>query len=286
MIAHVAEAGEDRGRVVLGLDASLQPSASAIAAAIRVAQAFQSDIESLIVADRQLFELSAFAFAREIRLSGSARALSQEVIDHDLNLAAAAISRQVRRAAAGAGVGARQRVVSDEFVHAVARTCADLGPWNVVALGEPCTAGHAARIRALFDRVVAATGIVVTAHDAARASGPVIVAIEQVEGLPPMLRAAERLAASTRADVRLLLVRTDAGELDWMEDQARLVLGASGRARLEPSVPARDPAEVAERLRRMGGVFLVAQFGGLTVPADRDMRPLLAGLGCPILLVR
>ena len=49
MIAHVAEAGEDRGRVVLRLGSSGRLSDIALEAAMRVAQAFQSEIESVFV---------------------------------------------------------------------------------------------------------------------------------------------------------------------------------------------------------------------------------------------
>ena len=48
MIAHVAETGENRGRVVLQLG-SAHPSAIALEAAVRIAQAFQSEIESVFV---------------------------------------------------------------------------------------------------------------------------------------------------------------------------------------------------------------------------------------------
>ena len=53
MIAHVASSGEDRGRVVLQLG-SRTPNEVALNAAIRIARAFQSEIESLFVEDQQL----------------------------------------------------------------------------------------------------------------------------------------------------------------------------------------------------------------------------------------
>ena len=57
MIAHVAQTGEDRGRVVLQLRSG-RPSAIALQAAVRVAQAFNSEIESLFVQDQQLLDLA------------------------------------------------------------------------------------------------------------------------------------------------------------------------------------------------------------------------------------
>src|SRR5690349_23094669 len=69
MIAHVAETGENQGRVVLQLG-SVHPSAIALEAAVRIAQAFQSEIESVFVEDEQLFDCAAYNFVREVSLSG------------------------------------------------------------------------------------------------------------------------------------------------------------------------------------------------------------------------
>ncbi len=286
MIAHVAEATEDRGRVVLRLDPSSRPSPIALEAAVRVAQAFQSEIESLVVADQQLFELARFPFAREVQRSGAVGRLSAETLERDIAVAASALCRVVRQVAQRAGVRVRERLVRDEPVRAVSRTCAELGPWNVVALAEPFTARHALSIAEMFASVIAATGIVVTGPRAARMAGPVVVAVEEIDRLPPMLRAAERLAAVARSEIRLVIVHEDPRELDWMEDQARLVLGEFPRVRLEPARPVRGTDEIAERLRRLGGGFLIAQFGGLVVPAEGGLKPLAMALECPLLLVR
>ena len=69
MIAHVAETGENRGRVVLQLG-SAHPSVIALEAAVRIARAFQSEIESVFVEDEQLFDCAAYGFVREVSLSG------------------------------------------------------------------------------------------------------------------------------------------------------------------------------------------------------------------------
>jgi hypothetical protein len=286
MIAHVAEAGEDRGRVVLRLDPAAQPSRIALEAAVRVALAFQSEIESLVVADQQLFELAAFPFACQVSRTGEVQRLSAETLQRDIATAAGALVRAVRQVADRSGVRVRERVVRDEPVRAVARACAELGPWNVVALAEPFSPAHAAALRQLFDTVLGATGIVIAGPRAQRMTGPILVAIEAIDHLPPMLRAAERLAAVSRSEIRLLIVNDDPRELDWMEDQARLVLGAAARITLEPTLPSRGPAEIAERLRRLGGGFLIAQFGGVVVPDAGDLRPLSLALECPMLLVR
>ena len=185
-----------------------------------------------------------------------------------------------------ARVRVRKREARDEPVNAIARTCAELGPWNVVALAEPLGPRHALSLRQLFDTVHGATGIVVAGRRADCGQGPVVVAMESIDRLPGMLRAAERLAAVSRSEVRLVIVQDEARELEWMESQARLALAESPRIQLEPSRPARSTAEVAERLRQLGAGFIIAQFGGLVVPDGGDLRPLSTSLRCPLLLVR
>ena len=61
MIAHVAQSGEDRGRVVIRIGSG-HPSTVALEAAVRIARAFGSDLESLFVEDEQLFDCAAYGF--------------------------------------------------------------------------------------------------------------------------------------------------------------------------------------------------------------------------------
>ena len=148
MIAHVAQTGEDRGRVVLHLKSG-RPNAIALEAAVRVAQAFGSDLESIFVEDEQLFDCAAYGFVREVSFSGTrSRALSLDGMMRDLHLAAQGARRQVEAIARRAEVPLRCRVVRDEPLRALSIACAETGPWNVVALGEPFTGGTGATLQA------------------------------------------------------------------------------------------------------------------------------------------
>ncbi|HVH16950.1 MAG TPA: hypothetical protein VNF72_01505, partial [Myxococcota bacterium] len=114
MIAHVARSGEDRGRDVLQLG-SVNPSAAALEAAVRVARAFQSEIESLFVEDAQLFDCAAYTFVREVSLTGrQRRVMSPAGMTRDLRHAAQAARRQLEALARRAEVPLRSRVVRDE----------------------------------------------------------------------------------------------------------------------------------------------------------------------------
>jgi hypothetical protein len=287
MIAHVAQSGEDSGRVVIQIRSG-NPSAVAMRAAVQIARAFGSDLESLFIEDKQLFDCAAYGFVREISLSGrESRPLSLDSMMRDLHLAAQGTRRQLEVLARAAQVPLRCRVVRDEPLRALTMACAEVGPWNVVALGEPFGADWSAMLKQMLAEVSGTTGIVTVGPRARRVAGPMIVAVEETAELPDMLRLAERLAAVDGAEVVLLLVASSESELAQMEGEARLVVEDREGVRIEPVAVARGAvASMAETLRRLGGGMVICQFGGLVVPDEGDLRPLAAALECPLFLVR
>jgi hypothetical protein len=287
MIAHVAQSGEDRGRVVIQIR-SRHPSAIAMQAAVQVARAFGSDLESLFVEDEQLFDCAAYGFVHEVSLSGrESRALSLDTMMRDLHLAAQGIRRELEALTRKAQVPLRCRVVRDEPLRALTIACAEVGPWNVVALGEPFAAGTSATLKQMLAEVSGTTGIVMVGPRAVRVAGPVIVAVEDTAELPDMLRTAERVAAVDGVEIVLLLVGPGTDELDRMEGEARLVLEDREGVRIaRAAVAPGATAVVAETLRRMRGGMVICRFGGLVVPDEGDLSPLETALECPLFLVR
>jgi hypothetical protein len=287
MIAHVAQSGEDRGRVVLQLG-SAHPSAVALEAAVRVARAFQSEIESLFVEDEQLFDCAAYGFVREVSLSGRRRReFSADGIMRDLHLAAQAARRQLEALARRAEVPLRSRVVRNEPLRALAIACAESGPWNVVALAEPFTGSNCGAIKQMLVEIPGMTGIVMVGPRARRVTGPAVVAVEDTAQLPAMLRAAERLVAVDGGPIVLLLIARDEERLHRMDGETRLVIEAREDVRIEQAAVARgESAVIAEALRRLAGGIVICQFGGLVVPEEGDLRPLASVLECPLFLVR
>lgn len=287
MIPHVAQTGENHGRVVLQLG-SVCPSRIALEAAVQIARAFQSEIESIFVEDNQLFECAAYAFVREVSLTGrQSRAVTADAMARDLRFAARAARRQLASLARRAEVPLRSRVVRDEPLRALSIACAETGPWNVVALAEPFSPGNGSLLRQLMMEIAGTTGLVMVGPKARRITGPVVVAIEDAQRMPGLLRAAERLAALDGAPIVLLLIAPDEEHLTRMEGHARLVIAAREDVRIEVAAVARgEPAAVAEALRRLPAGFLICQFGGLVVPDEGDLKPLASVLECPLFLVR
>lgn len=287
MIAHVAESGEDRGRVVLHVGTG-DPHVIAVEAALRVARAFGSEIESLFVEDEQLFDCAAYAFAREIPLSGSrSRPLSRDDLMRSLHFAAQGARRRIEELARKAEVPLRCTIVRDESTRALSIACAERGPWNVVALSEPFKAANGPLLKQLLNEVVGTTGFVLVGPRAKRVAGSVVVAVESTDYLPEMLRAAEKLAALDESGIVLLLIASDQDHLDRIDAETRLVVEAHPNMRIAWAALSHGAsAVIAETLRRLHAGTVICRFGGLVVSDEEDLRPLAAALECPLLLVR
>lgn len=286
MIVHVAAAHEQRGRVVLRIT-SAHPSTIALAAAVRVARAFESEIECLLVENSDLVALAGFSFARQIFPGGGGwQAISPDDIDRQLRHASHTAGRIVERVTRAAEVNARLKVVRDEPLRALAVTCSECGPWNVVVLGDPYEMTTSAELQALFDSVVDIRAVIVASPGARRADGPIVLAIDDPVTLEPMLRASERLQDTDARDVVVLLLAENEEQERWLEGEVRLQLGDTPAVRIvSAGALFGDLRGAAEALRRLRGGFVIARLGGLLVPREANLRPLSAVLECPLLLM-
>lgn len=287
MIAHVAEAGESRGRVLLQI-ASTQPNPYVVEAAIWMARAFQSEIESLFVEDQQLIALASFPFASEISFTGRGRrSLSTADVCRDMRFAFAQFQAEIERAARRAEIPVRATVVRGEPVGALAEACTRCGPWNVIALAEHLTSPGFPLLDDLFDRIADATGLIVVGPQVCRLNGPVLLAIEEPGQLSGMMHAAERLAGVNHASIVVAPIAGDEATLEIVTGQLRLLLAERPEIVVMDVQPARGgTVEAAETLRRLKAGLVIAQFGGLVVPRDGDLKPLALALECPLLVVR
>jgi hypothetical protein len=205
-----------------------------------------------------------------------------------MRASASAIARRLTALARRAEVPLHVTVVRNEPVEALAEACSSRGPWNVVALGDPLTAGDAASLARLFASVPGTTGLIVVGPMAKRTEGRIVAIVEDIADFDAVLRTARRLHGEA-SDVKLtlLLVSDSEEEARIMDEQARLAIGADetieiARARVEPHAP----AVAAELIRRLGAGFIIGRFGRMIVPQQGDLRQLSAVLECPLFLIR
>jgi hypothetical protein len=303
--AHVAERGEGRGRVVLRLTGTQAVNEHAIRAAIQIAKAFHSEIESLFVYDRQIFDAAGYSFVREIRAaprtphgqasaqpgSGPMGQIDNGVdvagIARQIELTARRLQRHVGELALQEDVPVHGRVVHDTPLGALAAACQIAGPWNVVALAEAFTADSLVRLETLFERVTGMTGVVLVGPRAARTRGPVVAVIEDAERITGMLRTAERLARETGSDVVLAVASASRAAQAWLKSEVFQVTSSGHKVVVvELGRAGGGTAVLAEALRELAPGFVIAEHGGLVVPREGDLRSLGAALSCPLLVVR
>ncbi len=289
MIGHVASAEEARGRVVLRLGCGTSAVDAAFEAAVRIAKAFDSEIEGLFVEDRQLVELTAYPFAKEISLTGrGSRALSSQDLEQEFRAAFLAMRRRLEAIAKRSETRMWARSVRDDPISALARVCAEAGPWNVIVMGEAFGPRDGRVLGEILASVRDATGLCTVGPRSRRTSGPVVVAVEDPDRMVGMMRTAERLAGhgARRDNIIALLVSDNPEHLHWLEGQARLLLSQGTSVEIQIAHASYgEPASIAEAIRRTRAGFVIAQYGGLAVPAE-DLRPLATALESPLFLVR
>jgi hypothetical protein len=284
-MAHVAAADEDRGRVVLRLSSST-PHRMAVEAALRVARAYQASLESVYVEDQRLLDLSAHDSVTELSFCGrNRRSLSAATFLRQFAYAAREGERRIAAMARLADIPYSARTLRDTPAHALGRACAEKGPWNVVALAEPFGARDRHGLVHLMTEVDGVTGYVLVAPAIQRAHGPIVLVVEDAARLAQLLRIADRLGAQTREPVSVLIAAKP-GEIDQIEQTARLLLADRPEIAVHVAATYGEPAALAEVLRRMRGGFVVGEAGRSLLPFDGSWQALVQSLECPLFISR
>jgi hypothetical protein len=286
MIAHVAEAGEGSGRVVLQLGPQL--SGIALDAALQLARSFRSEVEAVYTDDGMLIDLAAYPFAREISIAGAIKGPIDTVdLQRRQHRTAAATIRRVATAAREAGIRFTSSVHRQDATTALAGACAERGPWNMVALGEPVASHDRVKLREMFSTVWGTTGFVLAGPKARRTTGPVVAVVEDIERFSPLLRTAEHLAAATASATEVLLVGHDPHHVVEMELQARLILNDEAHINMPITTVSHGGAPaIGAALRALGAGFVIAHYDGIAMPSEGEDTLLAENLEGPLLLVR
>lgn len=286
---HVAAIGENRGRVVLRVRSG-RPHPVAVDIALRIAHAYQARLESVFVEEPQLVDSAGHAFVNEISISGrSVRSLEVRDVEAILGYEARRARQFIEERAQAASVPFELRVMRDESLRALSVACAESGPWNIIVLADPFSAGERHTLLQMLGEIADATAIVAVGPRASRGTGPVLVVVESVERLDAMLRLADRLAGEgdDRLPVEVLPVAETAAASHDLEAQLRLALAGDGRVSIAVSLTTLAASDVAiEAVRRAAPGLVITQAGGVLVGGNADMRALSQSLECPIVLVR
>jgi hypothetical protein len=293
MIAHVAEASELSGRVVLWLDPETRYAPALLEAPVRLAAAYGAEIETVVVSvtdDDNSDDLDDASNERPpIRRLGR-RANGELPEASGESRAFALLTERCRRAVEEAGavhsVKVRHALAHGDAVDRISEMCLARGPWNIVALAR--TPGFAANslIGTLLANVSGATGFLLCGEHAARAASRVVVIVEDADRLPSMLRAAERLAPPN-GKVHIVIAADTAVEYAELEAQARLLTSDQTAIAFEQPGPTFGvPGALTELVARLKPGLVVARFGGSAFTDGRELARASVATRAPILLVR
>jgi hypothetical protein len=281
MIAHVAEASELSGRVVLWLDPEARCTPALLEAPMRLAAAYDAEIETVVV-DQSADESGDVPF----------RHIGDTSVPHVLpalfrfELLAQRCQRAVERASARHRIRVRHAFAQGDAVDRISEMCLARGPWNIVALTRMPALGGQSVINSLLANVGGATGFLLCGGEPAKTKTGVVVIVEDAERLPSMLRAAERLS-EPGASVHLVIGAETSAEHAELEQQARLVTAdAAGVAFASVGPTFGVPGALTEIVAHMKPSFVVARFGSAALPDGRELSRASAAIRAPILLVR
>lgn len=283
MIAHVAAAYEDSGRVVLWLDPESKCSPELLDAPVRLAAAFDADIETIIV-DQEPDDRGGVPVRRVRSIAGASE--QAIVISRRFQLLAERCRRLTESVGAVHRVNIRHLNAHGDAIDRISEMCAANGPWNIVALARmPALGGHSV-IGSLLANVSGATAFLLCGDKPADEIARVVVIVEDEERLPSMLRAAERLSGASGVICIVIGAETSAEHAE-IEAQARLMAGSADRVVFETAGPTFGvPGALTETIMRLKPSFVVARFGGSALADGRELARASAATRAPILLVR
>ena len=186
MMAHVAEAGEASGRVLLLIEEGVASVEMAARAASRFAAAFNAEIETIAV-NQDFAERAGGINASALVSADEARPLVNGTLTRVAAVQSLLTMRQIRvieQASWRYGVACRHTALAGDPIDRLSEVCVSRGPWNIVVLSSPTQASTASTISAILANVGGATGIVTAPARTQSEEGPVVIVVEDAERLP------------------------------------------------------------------------------------------------------
>ncbi len=286
MTAHVAEAAEGSGRVVLWLDPAERADPHRIIAPVKLAAAYGSEVETLVVIPDWSDRPTAIP-VRNVTQRRDRKHRSGEANQAAFDLLANRHRRTAEQAGARLGVIVRHARAPGDAVDRIAEMCLERGPWNIIALSRAITATSPFLINDLLANVSGATGVLVAGREprTGRERRLAVVA-EDADRLPSMLRAAGRLAGDTGM-IHLLIGTETSAETAELEAHARLIIRGMRGVTFEPAEPTYGVSGVvAERIRQLEPGLVIARYGGTAFPDGRELARTAAITPSLFLLIR
>lgn len=267
-------------RIVVSFDTTPVGEA-ALEAALGLAAILHAEIAGLFVEDAALMRIAALPFTRELGLTSAAlRPIESAGIERALKLQAAQSRASLEAAAVALKLPWSFQVVRGESINAVLEFTRESA---LVVMGS-ASAGVVAQSVRLVERARArpsASARETFRHLRAR---PIAMLFDGSERALRSLAAAHTLAARAASRLTLLVVADKADGYERRRQQARSWLAERGGTAKFVWLKSRDAESVVEAVGAEHASALIWH-EETTAPDPRALRRLLAGVGCPLILV-
>jgi len=283
MTAHVAEASELSGRVVLWLDPQTTCRPEALDAPVRLAAAYGAEVETVFISPRTHDVGDTLVPLRRVRVGSGGESdepdLRSELVQRHFQ-------RVVEDAAHARKVIVRHAERRGDALDGISEMCLARGPWNIVALPRLPPFDGYALMNAMLANISGATGFLICGGSPSKAAtNRIVVFAEDGERLPSMLRAAERMAGE-KGTIHLFIAAETRMQYEELEAQARL-LAAESYVIFEPTMPTLGVGStLVEPTARLKPSLIIAPYGGAAIANGKELATLATLADAPILIVR
>ena len=270
-------------RILVAINGSPH-SRAALDAAVRLAVAFEAEVEGLFVEDERLLRASRLPFAKEVRAyTTPPRRLSDDRMQRQLRRRAERVERALRRSAEQGEVPHTFRTEQGDVTQELRRAAAEA---DLLVLGKTSTASSRRRLGSTSQTLVAdAPAPVLILRDRIPAGEPVLVYYDGSAAAETALRLATRLARRAEAPaLDVLLPAHDAAETDRLREQVRARDDASDLpVRLHPLTQA-EGHRLSAFVREKGGIVVLP--AGCPPLGGGSLQRFLYEIDRPLLVVR
>lgn len=270
-------------RILVAINGSPH-SRAALDAAVRLAVAFEAEVEGLFVEDERLLRASRLPFAKEVRAyTAPPRRLSDDRMQRQLRRRAERVERALRRSAEQGEVPHTFRTEQGDVTQELRRAAAEA---DLLVLGKTSTASSRRRLGSTSQTLVAdAPAPVLILRDRIPAGEPVLVYYDGSAAAETALRLATRLARRAEAPaLDVLLPAHDAAETDRLREQVRAGGDASDLpVRLHPLTQA-EGHRLSAFVREKGGIVVLP--AGCPPLGGGSLQRFLYEIDRPLLVVR
>jgi hypothetical protein len=287
MIAHVAEASEASGRVLLWLEPGAVSMPQTFDASVHIAKAYAAAIETVVIDAPATCGMDGIPSAHVSVLGKSSQPSPNLASALDSRaLLAERQRREVGDRATEANVVISHASAGGDAIDRLAEMCLQRGPWNIVAVSRPPSAELPGILSSILANVSGATGVVVAGRRLAGLTNDVAVVVEDAERMPSMLRAAERLV-KPGGRIHVMITAETAAAYAELDNQVRLLTAGMPLCVLRPGGPDFGvTGSWDETLFQLRACFVIARFGGNLLGDNRALTRLLTISPAPFLLVR